>query len=72
MTKIGLGPWKVSENIWQQYGAKGSTLDYVVRQEVEVKTHASDPSENCDTVYLEMTVRAPHSGRTFQDDKRKV
>jgi hypothetical protein len=55
-----------------QYGEKGSTLDYVIRQEVEVKPHTSDPSENYDTIYLEMTARAPHSGRTFQDDKRKV
>jgi hypothetical protein len=55
-----------------QYGAKGSTLDYVIRQEVEVKPHASDPSENYDIVDLEMTARAPNTGRTFQDDKQKV
>jgi hypothetical protein len=36
-----------------------------------VKPHASDPSESYDTVYLEMTARAPHTRRTFQDDKRK-
>jgi hypothetical protein len=47
-------------------------LDYVIRQEVEVRPHASDPSENYDTVDLEMTARSPHTGRTFQDDKRKV
>jgi hypothetical protein len=62
----------IREYLTAQYGAKGSTLDYVIRQEVEVKPHASDPSENYDTVDLEMTARAPHSGRTFQDDKRKV
>jgi hypothetical protein len=36
------------ESIWEylaaQYGEKGSTLDYVIRQEVEVRPHASDPS----------------------------
>jgi hypothetical protein len=44
----------------------------VIRQEVEVKSPASDPSENYDTVDLEMTAHAPHTVRTFQDDKRKV
>jgi hypothetical protein len=36
-----------------------------------VRPHASDPSENYDTVDLEMTSRSPHTGRTFQDNKRK-
>jgi hypothetical protein len=62
----------IREYLVAQYGAKGSTLDYVIRQEVEVKSHATDPLENCDTVYLGMTARAPHTGSTFQDDKRKV
>jgi hypothetical protein len=57
----------IREYLIAQYGAKGSTLDYVIRQEVEVRPHASDPSENYDTVDLEMT-----TGRTFQDDKHKV
>jgi hypothetical protein len=34
----------VREYLAAQYGAKGFTLDYVIRQEVEVKPHASDPS----------------------------
>jgi hypothetical protein len=42
----------IREYLAAQYGAKGSTLDYVIRQEVEVKAHAYDPSENYDTVYL--------------------
>jgi hypothetical protein len=62
----------IREYLAAQYGAKGSTLYYVIRQEVEVKPHASDPSDNYDTVYIEMTARAPHTGKTFQDDKRKV
>jgi hypothetical protein len=62
----------IREYLAAQYGAKGSTLDYVIRQEVEVKPHAPDPSDNCNTVVLEMTAQAPHTGRTFQDDKRKV
>jgi hypothetical protein len=45
----------IREYLAAQYGAKGSTLDYVIRQEVEVRPHASDPSENYDTVDLEMT-----------------
>jgi hypothetical protein len=55
----------IREYLAAQYGAKGSTLDYVIRQEVEVKPHASEPSDNYDTVDLEMTARAPHTGRTF-------
>jgi hypothetical protein len=62
----------IREYLAAQYGAKGSTLDYVIGQEVEVKPHASDPSDNYDNVDLEMTVRAPHTGRAFQYDKRKV
>jgi hypothetical protein len=53
-------------------GAKWSTLDYVIQQEVEVKSHASDPSENYETVDLEMTARSPYTGRTFQHNNRKV
>jgi hypothetical protein len=62
----------IREYLAAQYGAKWSTLDYVIRQEVEVKPHASDPSENYNTIDLEITARAPHTGRTFQYDKRKV
>jgi hypothetical protein len=62
----------IREYLAAQFGAKGSTLDYVIRQEVEVKYHATYPSENCDIIYLEMTARVSHTGRTFQDDKRKV
>jgi hypothetical protein len=62
----------IREYLAAQHGAKGSTLDYMIRQEVEVKPHASDPSDNYDTVNLEMNARAPHTGRTFQDDKHKV
>jgi hypothetical protein len=36
----------IREYLAAQYGAKGSTLDYVIRQESGVKPHASDPSEN--------------------------
>jgi hypothetical protein len=36
----------IREYFAAQYGVKGSTLDYVIRQEVEVKYHASDPSDN--------------------------
>jgi hypothetical protein len=49
----------IREYMAAQYGAKGSTLDDVIRQEVEVKPHASDPSENYDTIDLEMMARAP-------------
>jgi hypothetical protein len=42
----------IREYLAVQYGVKGSTLDYVIRQEVEVKPHASDPLDNYDTVDL--------------------
>jgi hypothetical protein len=61
----------IREYVAAQYGAKGSTLDYVIRQEFEMKYHATDPSENYDTIDWEMTARAPNTGRTLQDDKRK-
>jgi hypothetical protein len=44
----------------------------VIRQQFEVKPHDSDPSDNYDTVDLEMNARDPHTVRTFQDDNRKV
>jgi hypothetical protein len=42
-------PWtmeSIREYLAGQYGTKGSTLNYVMRQEVEVKSHDNDPSEN--------------------------
>jgi hypothetical protein len=32
------------------YGVTGSTLDYVVRPDIEVKPEAEDPAENYETV----------------------
>jgi hypothetical protein len=62
----------IQEYLAAQYGAKWSTLYYVIRQEVEFKPHASDPSENYDTLDLELTFQAPHTGKKLQDDKRKI
>jgi hypothetical protein len=47
-------------------------LDYVVRPDITVKPEAEDPAENYETVDQEMTSRAPHTGRSFVDDRRKV
>jgi hypothetical protein len=47
-------------------------LDYVVCPEIAVKPEAEDPAENYETVDHEMTARAPHTGRTFVNDRRKV
>jgi hypothetical protein len=47
-------------------------LDYVVHPDVAVKPEAEDPAENYETVDQEMTARAPHTGRSFADDRRKV
>jgi hypothetical protein len=55
-----------------QYGGTGATLDYVVRPDIDVKPEAEYPVEGYDTVDQEMTVIAPHTGRDFFDDRRKV
>jgi hypothetical protein len=47
-------------------------LDYVVRTDIAVKPEAEDPAENYETVDQEMTARAPHTGRSFVNDRRKV
>jgi hypothetical protein len=47
-------------------------LDYVVRPDIAIKPEAEDPAENYETADQEMTARAPHTGRSFVDDRRKV
>jgi hypothetical protein len=62
----------IKEYISSQYSVTGATLDYVVRPEIAVKPEAEDPPENYETVDQEMTARAPHTGRPFVNDRRKV
>jgi hypothetical protein len=40
--------------------------------EIAVKPESEDPPENYETVDQEMTARAPHTGRPFVNDRRKV
>jgi hypothetical protein len=47
-------------------------LDYVVRPDIVVKPEAEDPAEGYQTVNQEMTIRAPHAGQSFVDDRHKV
>jgi hypothetical protein len=47
-------------------------LDYVVRPDISVKPETEYPAENYETVDQEMTARAPNTGRSFVDDRRKV
>jgi hypothetical protein len=63
---------KIKDYVASQYGDTGSTLDYVVRAEIAVKSEAKDPPENYETVDQEMTARAPHTGWPFVNDRRKV
>jgi hypothetical protein len=63
---------KIKEYLASHYGVTGATLDYVVRPEIAVKPEAEDPTENYETVDQEMTARAPHTGRSFVNDRRKV
>jgi hypothetical protein len=63
---------KIREYLASQYGVTGATLDYVVRAEISVTPEAEDPPENYETVDQEMTARAPHTGRPFVNDRRKV
>jgi hypothetical protein len=62
----------IKEYLASQSGVTGATLDYVVHPEIAVKPEAEDPAENYETVYQEMTARAPHIGRCFTYDRRKV
>jgi hypothetical protein len=63
---------KIKEYLASQYGVAGATLDYVVRPEIAVKPEAEYPAENYETVDQEMTARAPRTGRSFVNDRRKV
>jgi hypothetical protein len=62
----------IREYIAFQYGVTGDTLDYSVRPDIEVKPEYEDPAEGYETVDQEMTARAPHTGRSFVKDSRKV
>jgi hypothetical protein len=63
---------KIKEYLASQYGVTGATLDYVVRLDTAVKPEDEDPAEGYDNVDQEMTAIAPHNGRSFVDDRRKV
>jgi hypothetical protein len=62
----------IREYLASKYGVTGSTLDYVVRPDIEVKPEAEYPAEGYETVDQEMTSRASHIGRSFVNDSRKV
>jgi hypothetical protein len=62
----------IREYLASQYGVTGATLDYVVRAEIAMRPEEEDPPENYETVDQEMTARAPHTGRPFVNDMRKV
>jgi hypothetical protein len=47
-------------------------LDYFFHPYIAVKPEAEYPAENYETVDHEMTARAPHTGRSFVDVRRKV
>jgi hypothetical protein len=60
------------EYLASQYGVTGATLDYVVLPDIEVNPEAEDPAESYETVDQEITARAPHTGRSFVNDRCKV
>jgi hypothetical protein len=62
----------IKEYIASQYGVTGATLDNVVRPDIAIKPEAEDPAENYENVDQEMTARAPHTRRSFVDDRSKV
>jgi hypothetical protein len=62
---------KIKEYLASQYRVTGATLDYVVRPDIADKPEAEDPDEGYETVDQEMTARAPHTGRSFVDNRRK-
>jgi hypothetical protein len=55
-----------------QYGGTWGTLDYVVRTEITFKSEAEDHVDGYAMVDQEITVLAPHIGRAFVNDRRKV
>jgi hypothetical protein len=61
MTRTGQKLWKQSGSTFQ-YGVTGAKLDCDVRPDIEVKPEAEDPTEGYETVYQEMTARAPRTG----------
>jgi hypothetical protein len=63
---------KIKEYLDSQYIVTGATLYYVVRPGIVVKPEAEDPTEGYETVDQEMTARAPHTRRSFVDERRKV
>jgi hypothetical protein len=63
---------KIKYYIASQYGVTGATLDYVVLPDIEVNPEDEDPADGNETVDQEITARAPHTGRSFVDDRRKV
>jgi hypothetical protein len=63
---------KIREYLDSQYGVTGATLDYVVRAEIAVKPEEEDPPENYETLDQEIRARAPHTGRPFVNNRRKV
>jgi hypothetical protein len=62
----------IKECVASQYGGAWATLDYVIIPEIVVKPKAEDPADGYDMVDQEMTARAPHTGRAFVNDRRKV
>jgi hypothetical protein len=62
----------IIEYLAYQYGVTGDTLDYVVRPDIEVTPEADDPAEGYETVDQKMTTGAPHTGRSFLNDRIKV
>jgi hypothetical protein len=62
----------IREYLASQNGVTGDTLDYVVHPDIEVKPEAEDPAENYESVDQKNTARAPHTGRSFVHDMRKV
>jgi hypothetical protein len=63
---------KIKEYLASQYGVTGATLNYVVHPDIAVKPEAEDPADGYENVDQEMMARAPHTGRSFVDDRRKV
>jgi hypothetical protein len=60
----------IIEYLASQYGVTGAKLGYVLRPDIEVKPEAEYPAEGYETVDQEMTARAPHTGRSFVNDRR--
>ncbi len=78
LPKIMMTDWartkeKIEDHFSGLFGEEGIPLAYILRDEGPVPAEADDPRENYEGDHIkEMVARAPHQGRVFDADNRKM